>query len=296
MNPNQQNMWPGVTPTARPAMPPRQPMPPVRPMMARPAPRPMAPAQPMQPAQPAQTVSPVNPERLESLADEMQAALNENAEAEKTTDVVFKDASKKSKNTGIVLGMVLLALVAVAGIGFGVYTMYDSNKQIESLNTQIAALKATNDSLAEQLANTSMDDAVDEEETDIDDGISASYIDVTDWGLKILIPDTLKDASFVLLNDGNELSIKGWVGEAEVAPSFVDLAEGLGTVKRYAVGTYVASEGSTDELIFADDAYEYYYSAPQTTYATEEAELAIEQASVEAIRQMLINAENYTKE
>ena len=54
-------------------------------------------------------------------------------------DVVFNDKPKKSH--GMVIGMVLLALLAAGGIGFGVWAMMDGNQQKDALNSQISSLK-----------------------------------------------------------------------------------------------------------------------------------------------------------
>ena len=57
----------------------------------------------------------------------------------------------KKNNKGMILGMILLAIIAVAGIAFGVWTMLDSNTQKDQLNSQITALKAQNNSLQDQI-------------------------------------------------------------------------------------------------------------------------------------------------
>lgn len=64
------------------------------------------------------------------------------------SDVVFNGPKK---NTGMILGMVIFAILAAGGIGFGVWQMMDANTQIESLNKQIDSLKSQNSSLSEQI-------------------------------------------------------------------------------------------------------------------------------------------------
>ena len=68
-------------------------------------------------------------------------------------DAVF--TNKPKKNKGMILEMVLLGLLAVGGIGFGVWAMIDGNAQKEQLNSQISALKEQNDKLAGKMGSVS---------------------------------------------------------------------------------------------------------------------------------------------
>ena len=55
------------------------------------------------------------------------------------SDVVFQD--KPKKNMGVILTIVLLALLAAGGIGFGVWAMMDGNSQVAKKDEQIADLR-----------------------------------------------------------------------------------------------------------------------------------------------------------
>ena len=68
-----------------------------------------------------------------------------------TPSMVVQDPDKKQTNKGMILGMVLLAILAIGGIGFGVWTMMDGNQQKEQLNTQINTLKTQNSELLEKI-------------------------------------------------------------------------------------------------------------------------------------------------
>lgn len=57
----------------------------------------------------------------------------------------------KKSNTGMLLGMIFLAIVAIAGVGFGVWTMLDKNQQVGTLNEQIDSLKNQNSDLRSQI-------------------------------------------------------------------------------------------------------------------------------------------------
>ena len=88
-------------------------------------------------------------------------------------DIVFQD--KPKKNTGMILGMLLLLLLAAGGIGFGVWAMMDGNSQKDALNQQITALKKQNDDLTEQVSQ--LNEQLTALQTDEEDGISAEVVD-----------------------------------------------------------------------------------------------------------------------
>lgn len=86
-------------------------------------------------------------------------------------DLVFRDTSKKSK--GMAIGMILLALLAVGGIGFGVWTMMDGNSQKEQLNGKISDLESEivqkNDKISE-LETKNSSSSVQQQQEYLDEG------------------------------------------------------------------------------------------------------------------------------
>lgn len=74
-------------------------------------------------------------------------------------------AEPKKNGKGMLIGMVLFALLAAGGIGFGVWTMMDGNNQAKTLNNQISDLKKTNSELQDELAKKE-NQSVEEEVTD----------------------------------------------------------------------------------------------------------------------------------
>ena len=55
-------------------------------------------------------------------------------------DIVFRD--KPRKNTGMTIGMIVLALLAAGGIGFGVWTYLSGNQKEAELNGKISDLES----------------------------------------------------------------------------------------------------------------------------------------------------------
>lgn len=87
------------------------------------------------------------------------------------SDIVFRD--KPSKSKGMIAGMVVLALLAVGGIGFGVWAMMDGNSQKEQLNGKISDLESEivqkNDKISE-LESKSSSSSVQQQQEYLDEG------------------------------------------------------------------------------------------------------------------------------
>lgn len=67
-------------------------------------------------------------------------------------NVMAQGVSEKKKGKGMMLGMALLAILAIGGISFGIFTMMDGNAQKDNLNKQISELKSQNNTLSDKIA------------------------------------------------------------------------------------------------------------------------------------------------
>lgn len=81
-----------------------------------------------------------------------------NAPMDAGDDVVFQDKPKK-KSHAMLYGMIFLAILAAAGIGFGVWAFLDGNarvakkdEQIADLNGQVSSLQQEKSDLTDQVA------------------------------------------------------------------------------------------------------------------------------------------------
>ncbi len=98
--------------------------------------------------------------KLEAVVEEVTAMETKPVATEPSkSDIVFND--KPKKNSSMILGMVLLAILAIGGIGFGVWAMLDGNAQKENLNNQISSLTTQNNELLEQIGASDSDNIVD---------------------------------------------------------------------------------------------------------------------------------------
>ena len=110
-------------------------------------------------------------------------------------DLVFRDTSKKSK--GMAIGMILLALLAVGGIGFGVWAMMDGNAQKKQLNLQITDLETQNSELLKQVPDdTETNIGIATDYSNYGPYINDEYFYVPGWGLKFKIPEDLANYGY----------------------------------------------------------------------------------------------------
>ena len=108
-------------------------------------------------------------------------------------DVVFQDKTKKSH--GMLYGMILLAILAAGGIGFGVWAMMDGNSRVAKKDEQIASLNS-------QLAEKS------QEQTEVES--DTTIIDEEKEGDKEIIVDSnSKWDSFSKGLKGHSLAVNG---------------------------------------------------------------------------------------
>lgn len=77
------------------------------------------------------------------------------AEAEAAAKLAEAEADKPQQNKGMLIGLIVAAVVAVGGIGFGVFSMISGNQKTDNLNKQIATLKSQNSELQNQIADAS---------------------------------------------------------------------------------------------------------------------------------------------
>ncbi len=107
-------------------------------------------------------------------------------------------AEPKKNGKGMLIGMILFALLAAGGIGFGVWAMMDGNSQTKTLNDQIGDLKKTNSELMEKLSRQEEKPVVDNEviiDADTSTKVnSEDYIYVGEWGIKIKKPENWGDS------------------------------------------------------------------------------------------------------
>ena len=132
----------------------------------------------MQPNNNVQNPVPEGP-KLETAVKEVVEMENKPVAAEPVkNDISFTD--KPKKNNGMIYGMILLAILAIGGIGFGVWAMMDGNAQKDALNSQISALKAQNNELSNKV--TELEDTISNLTSTNEGTNDGSNVTLPSWG------------------------------------------------------------------------------------------------------------------
>lgn len=142
---------------------------------------------------------------------------------------------------------------------------------------------------------------------------SADYIYIGQWGIKIKIPENLKNLKYTFEDARVHESSHSGIGAGAVStietyahiivngsdgtgdntiPAFVSDGQ-LSSVSRVAAGEYKC-ESSCPTYVTTIDGYEYYYNHPQTIVSKDSAETDWEMSSIQLIQDMLTNANNYS--
>ena len=254
-------------------------------------------------AQPVSPVRPVNPVSQAKPVEPVKAAVPAGGPTFDNGPSVVE--GKGGKKTGWILGLVILAIIAAGGVGFGVWAWMDGNTQKDALNEQISSLKKQNNELLDQMGG----DTIINIDTDTN-ADTADYIYVGEWGIKIKIPEGLNYVSYEFKQhggtdqtDGSSVTVFGTVGDS--LSDFANLYKNnspLGAVSRVSknavefIGTeFEGTCGPYMGLVFSDNDYNYCYEHPQSVYSTNKTEQDLETESVELIQSMLNNASNYSK-
>lgn len=106
--------------------------------------------QPQQPQQPVQA-------ETGSLEDQMAAEMEnsrliEEQQAQMAMANAAAENDKKKGNMGMLIGLIVAVVLALGGIGFGVFATIQKANDADSYEKQIASLKKTNAELSDQLA------------------------------------------------------------------------------------------------------------------------------------------------
>ena len=110
-------------------------------------------------------------------------------------------ASAKNSGKGMLYGMIIFMVLAIGGIGFGIWAMMDGNSKVANLDKQVLDLKKQNAELLEKVANmegTKQEDENEEEGNSESDG----YFVLDELGIKIKKTDTLPDMVVNVVGDG----------------------------------------------------------------------------------------------
>lgn len=213
---------------------------------------------------------------------------------------------KPKSSKGAIATIILLAILAIGGIAGAIYFYMDANNKA----TENAELSAKLD-LIESETGVEVTEKEDEDgnTTTVVEVVNSipnaeKYIFVNSWNIKIRIPDGLLAVSYIYdASNGSSLSVSGTDCRdgirCQVIPSFAKI---LGTDGQVPLGVIVRH----DDVNYPDDymlgkkvgeidGWSYYYAGPQAVFSTNPEEAEWESDSVNLIREMLTDINNYSK-
>lgn len=213
-----------------------------------------------------------------------------------TVETALSQNEKMSKTS--IIGMVILTIIALAGVAFGIWGIKEKDDIEKSLATG-----TTSEQTVDCITEKDLDE--DEDVIDIDDTAMRfveDYIYVSEWGIKIEIPDGLSTVSYKFAHGAGFTKLVLWGADCseeqcQYFPDFADAdknVSGLGVVLRYPAGTEL-SPASQPELIFSDGEYDYRYAHVQAAYSTDQSEIEHEVETVNLITEMLSDPDNYSE-
>ena len=209
--------------------------------------------------------------------------------------------NKQKGGNGLKITTVIACVVAVCGIGFGVYGMMQSSEkdsQISNLKSQISTLNDKPSLMEDATNNTSV----------VNDD-SKDYIYVGEWGIKIKIPDGLEyvDYSFEnSISDGNNeypedystILFSGIASSSDKtsAKEFLRQSRVNRCYTAWISRTPKSNFEIRGQLIYEDDNYNYSYMHSQATCS----DGAVGSTTAESdgnslIINMLTDSSNYSK-
>ena len=208
--------------------------------------------------------------------------------------------NKQKSGNGLKIATVIACVVAVCGIGFGVYGMMQSSQkdnQISDLKNEINIL---NDKLSlEDDNNDVIDEIIDD--PSVANNNSKDYVYIGEWGLKLKLPEGLHEVSYKIQNTHeNEgpwystsgtsmLYIEGW-NNAEDAITYSSEASMSGSCNSAAVVRSPKGQVSGVSPAFTIGDYDFHFLGWQSPCSTPETT-----QTGALLRDIILNPDNYSK-
>lgn len=196
---------------------------------------------------------------------------------------------------------IILGLLAVIGIGLGIYGLIDASNTRDELNSTTGTLNTMTEivnKISQDTGKTILSAA------DVPDYVVLTdYLYLPEWNIKIKLDARLVDLSFTLDEKYRpEICFTGHEAGLSYFPAFADIDKnptGMGCLMRVKT-----SEGNSDENglsfgtnVYTSGEYSYFYRKdPNFVFSESEVEKGLEATAVELIKNMLVipgNVEHY---
>lgn len=212
--------------------------------------------------------------------------------------------------------MVILAVLAVAGMGFGIFGMVmngQSQQKADDLGVQLEEKQELLAQVQEKLGVEVEPEVKEEGETEelvesVNVAAARDYIYIGEWGVKIKVPESLAAVSYVFGGGKTSLRIAASTAEGQYTPHFVidSIADGSGLVqlhrynKREAepdsikVGEWAKKAGACEdftcglgEVVYIEENGDYFFTLTQQQMDHGGEEQQWERNSVEELVEMV---------
>lgn len=202
-----------------------------------------------------------------------------------------EEAPKKPSNKSRI-AIIILAIIALAGIGFGSFGLIQNNQKAQEIKVLQEAKINAGSAIKTEIST----------EPAIKTKNPADYIYIGEWGIKIKKPQDLKVTvyTYKIMTDTESLNIYGFNTVQQGLPNFVDRDrgnDGLGVIFKRHKDEEIPPQSPT-ELVYSDGEYNYYAYVPlddgyEGSYDTDKEDWKAENRDL--IYNMISNPENYSK-
>lgn len=200
----------------------------------------------------------------------------------------------KKKSSATMLSIVLLLILALGGIGFGVWAWMDKNDQVDKLNKQLSSVRTENSDLVNKVAE--LEEKINNNGGGGSTTDNASTLELKEWGFLVTFPDTLKGLEYSYQD--NSVCVSGYTDKGTGAPSFAGNPNNINVA--YACVHRDMQEDSSsgyfiDNATFSIDGFYYWVRGPQALTTEVESEADWEVESMNAILNALKDKNNYLR-
>ncbi|MBQ9017375.1 hypothetical protein IJ103_04040 [Candidatus Saccharibacteria bacterium] len=224
----------------------------------------------------------------------------------KPTEPVVKPSTKKEltpeqMTKRFMILSIVLGVLAIIGIGLGIYGLIDASNTRDALDTTTKSLNSANSIISKISQDTGK---TIKSVADVPDYVAITdYLYLPEWNIKIKLDSRLSDLSFTLDEKYRpEICFTGHETGLSYFPAFADIDKnptGMGCLVRVKT-----AEGASDENglsfgtnVYTYGEYSYYYRRDNNfVFSDNDAEKGLEATAVELIKNMLTipgNVEHY---
>lgn len=200
------------------------------------------------------------------------------------------DIDKHVKNTKTLA--IVMSIVAVIFLGLGVWGLVSSILKSNDLQ-ELAQIADTQAEIISEIENQTGAEITSVETLPTYEA-TTGYIYISEWGVKIQIPEDLNTVSYILnQNYRPSICFNAVIKGNQYFPPFADITKnpgGMGCLTRVSTdeGAADTNGNSFGEQVFTNDGYNYFYTL-RGTYSSDSAELGLENSSIAMIKSMLTN-------